>query len=88
MNQQRGAGLLKGFLSENGIGREDAAKALGVSRVTLWSWLAEDSSPSEVSRENIETWTDGAVPSGAWGPLLDRRKDRKKVRAFLAKRAS
>lgn len=77
-----GPELLQQFLDRNGIQRETAGEALGVTRVTIWSWLRGDTSPAAPARQDIETWTSGAVPADSWGPLRDARLGRKEVKPF------
>jgi transcriptional regulator with XRE-family HTH domain len=71
--KQDGAELLGAFLKTNAIGREVAARALGVTRVTVWSWLSRESTPSDVLQDAIATWTSDEVPKSSW-PSTDRRK--------------
>lgn len=72
--QADGAALLKGFLDRHKITYENAGEALKVTRVTIWSWINRKSTPLEASRQDIETWTAGDVPSDAWGGATDKRK--------------
>lgn len=78
-----GPRLLVDFIGRHGITHKDAAAALGVSRVTLWSWLKGETSPAQKAREDIRTWTGGAVPETSWPPLTDRRKGGSAVKPFV-----
>lgn len=77
-----GPRLLGDFLDRNDIGKEAAAEALRVTRVTLWSWLNGQSAPSKRCREDIALWTKGEVPETSWPPLADRRKRHAAVKPF------
>ena len=65
---------LKRFIEERKVPLEAAAKALGVSRTALYYWLTERTTPSEPAKDDIEKWTDGAVPAAGW-PSHERRKN-------------
>lgn len=71
-----GPDLLATFLTERQISQKDAAEALHVTRVTMWTWLNRKAVPSEIMRVDIETWTSGVVPRDAWGPLPDKRRQK------------
>lgn len=69
-----GPELLRAFLDDNEVSQNDAADALHVTRVTVWTWLNRRATPSEQLRLDIETWTSGKIPRAAWGPLPDKRR--------------
>lgn len=79
-----GPDLLGAFIERNGLGKGQAAAALGVTRVTLWAWLNRESAPSDRCRKDIATWTKGEVAETAWPPLIDRRKRHAVVKPFAA----
>lgn len=62
------------YLNRHGITRGEAAKALGVTRVTLWKWINGLSKPLEPARADIQAWTNDEVMMGSWGAQLDKRK--------------
>jgi hypothetical protein len=80
-----GPELFEGFLTAHDIKREAAGEALGVSRMTIWSWINRESVPSEQSRHDIGIWTNGAVPAESWPPSADRRKRVVEVAPFEPK---
>lgn len=74
-----GSALLKSFIDRNGVSRDACAKALKVTRTTLYYWLTDKTAPGEKSREDIATWTNGEVPAASWGPAVDHRKEKDKA---------
>jgi hypothetical protein len=69
-----GPELLKAFIDRNHVTRDACAKALKVTRTTLYYWLTDKTAPGEKSREDIAIWTNGEVPEASWGPSVDHRK--------------
>lgn len=53
-------------MTDKRIKRADAARALGVSHVTIFSWLAKRTRPRIEHRQAIALWTNGAVPVESW----------------------
>ena len=76
---------LEQFLTTNKISKDDAAKALKVSRTALYYWLTAKTAPGEQARADIEVWTRGKVPAGSWGPSVDHRKEKGDVEPFEPK---
>lgn len=77
-----GPDLLAAFIERHDIKVKDAARALGVTRATLWAWLNREGAPGKVNRAGIAVWTSGEVPESSWPPLERRRKQRADVIPF------
>lgn len=75
MASEYGGDLLADWLADNEVTREDAAKELNVSRVTIWNWIKRRSAPLDPVRKDISRMTGGYVSESSWGPSLDRRKE-------------
>jgi DNA-binding XRE family transcriptional regulator len=76
------AGKLKAFLAKNHITQERAGEAIGVTRITMWSWIKGESLPSDQARTDIETWTGGEVKASGWPPIKDRRGSPGAIKPF------
>lgn len=66
MDPVAGHELLRKFLLDNRLSHESAARALGVTRVSVSWWVEGQQRPRTVLRHALEKWTAGAVPASAW----------------------
>lgn len=64
--ETKGRQLFDSFLREQSITQASAAKALGVSEVTVLHWRTGEKRPVDHQRAKIEIWTGGAVSSATW----------------------
>lgn len=73
-----GVKLLRSFLKSHGITPTAAARAIGVSHVTMLAYVSGEKRPEGDRRDAIERWTDGYVPRESWR-TREERKDLDKV---------
>jgi transcriptional regulator with XRE-family HTH domain len=82
------ASKLAAFLSENGISKADAGRALGVTGQGVSKWASGLGRPSPHLRMAIEKWTGGVVAAADWPgddlTVLSIRKFRKPRKASRA----
>jgi hypothetical protein len=64
--ETKGRQLFDSFLREQGITQASAAKALGVSEVTVLHWRTGEKRPVDHQRAKIEIWTGGAISAATW----------------------
>ena len=65
------ARALYAFISENNIGRKEAADAIGVRHPSLIAWIKGESKPEALHRKRIEVWTGGKVRENDWMSARD-----------------
>jgi len=58
--------LLQAFITDNGYTPTAAARAIGISHVTMLDYLSGEKRPSDDRRDAIAIWTGGAVAREAW----------------------
>ncbi len=73
--------LLASFLQQNDITQTAAGDALGVTGVSVNSWLGATKRPKAHHRELIARWTGGAVPVESW-LFVDERSSFADVKPF------
>lgn len=66
MRTVSGVALLKAFLARHSTTPTAAARAIGISHVTMLSYLKGEKRPECDRREAIEKWTSGEVPRESW----------------------
>lgn len=57
---------LHAVITAAGLTYDSAARALGATKVAVWSWCHTGSRPNARLRLAIERWTRGAVPASSW----------------------
>ncbi|MEO1102713.1 MAG: helix-turn-helix transcriptional regulator, partial [Pseudomonadota bacterium] len=62
-----GPELLRAWRLNVGLGGEELASQLGVSRTLPYAWEVGRRAPNNALRYDIEEITDGAVPVESWG---------------------
>lgn len=80
-----GSELFGDFLERNDLSNAEAARALHVSRPTIFAWREGDKIPTAAHRAAIAKWTEGTVPESSW-PLSEKEAGQldalKSVEAF------
>lgn len=61
-----GARLLRVFMKRTRKPLRAAAREIGISHPTLFSWMRGRTTPLSIYRERIEAWSEGIVPADSW----------------------
>jgi len=66
MDLTEGARRFRAFREKHGINYSEAARALRVSRPSIYAWEDGSKVPEADARDRIEVWTGGEVTPAMW----------------------
>lgn len=66
--------VLRAVIMAAGLTYDAAAKAIGATKVAVWSWCHTDARPNARFALAIERWTRGAVPASSWLSAFERAR--------------